>query len=260
MKFARAFAGVGAAGAALALAACASSAGADQSVLQDTESSPSAVSKSKVEPTPVPSVASKWFPKSGDKTVYLTFDDGPGPNTQNVLDVLKANDVKATFFIIGKMIRTRDADLKRVYDEGHYTGDHTWDHANLAQLTPPEIDRQLNKAAAAIGPQMGACMRPPYGALDAEARKLSVSYGMTPVVWTRDTNDWNPATSQDQIYNTLMGAKPGDIILMHDGGGDRGKTVAALSDALPKLKDQGFSFASVPVCKPVNQQNSDSQN
>lgn len=252
MKFSRELAGVGVAIAALTLAACATSAGAEQGVQQETESSPSPVSKAKIAPTPVPSVPNKWSPKSGDKTVYLTFDDGPGPSTQNMLDVLKDNDVKATFFIIGKMIRTREDDLKRVYDEGHYVGDHTWDHANLAASNAAQIDRQLNKAAAAIGPKMGPCFRPPYGALDGEARKLAQSYGMTPILWSRDTNDWNKA-SRDQIYNVLMGAKAGDVILMHDGGGDRGNTVAALADALPKLKQQGFTFAQVPACKPVGE-------
>lgn len=251
MKFSRELAGVGAALAALTLAACASSAGAEQAVQQETESSPSPVSKSKIEPTPVPSVPNKWSPASGDKTVYLTFDDGPGPSTERVLDVLKQNDVKATFFIIGKMIRTREDDLKRVYADGHYVGDHTWDHANLAAMNASQIDRQLNKAAAAIGPKMGPCFRPPYGALDNEARKLAQSYGMTPILWSRDTNDWNKA-SKDQIYNVLMGAKPGDVILMHDGGGDRSNTADALAEALPKLKDKGFNFDRVPVCKPAD--------
>ncbi|MEI2728605.1 MAG: polysaccharide deacetylase family protein [Candidatus Nanopelagicales bacterium] len=252
MRFTREIVGVGAAALALLLAACGTAAQADQEnsvAQQNSESAATAKPKPKasVQPTPVPSVKASWSPASGDKTIYLTFDDGPGPYTQKVLDVLKDNDVKATFFIIGKMIRTREADLQRVYDDGHATGDHTWDHADLSRMNAVQIDRQLNKAAVAIGPKMGPCMRPPYGALDAEARKLAVSYGMTPVLWTRDTNDWNKA-SQTQIYNVLMGAKPGDVILMHDGGGDRANTVAALRDALPKLKDKGYSFASVPVC------------
>lgn len=252
MRYAREVATVSAAIAALTLAGCASSAGANQGAQQDTETNPSAVSKAKIAPTPVPSVPNTWNPKSGDKTIYLTFDDGPGPDTQRVLDVLKANDIKATFFIIGKMIRTREDDLKRVYDEGHYVGDHTWDHANLATLNASQIDRQLNKAAVAIGPNMGPCFRPPYGALDTEARKLAQSYGMTPILWTRDTNDWKKA-SKDQIYNVLMGSKPGDVILMHDGGGDRDNTVAALAEALPKLKEKGYTFGPVSACKPANQ-------
>ncbi|HAM21461.1 MAG TPA: hypothetical protein DCQ04_04160 [Actinobacteria bacterium] len=255
MRFTREFAGVSAAALALLLAACGTAAQAEQEnsgpqVDSESVATSKRKPKSTPEPTPVPSVKPSWSPTSGDKTVYLTFDDGPGPYTQKVLDVLKENDVKATFFIIGKMIRTREADLQRVYDEGHATGDHTWDHADLSRMNATEIDRQLNKSAVAIGPKMGPCMRPPYGALDGEARKLAVSYGMTPVMWTRDTNDWNKA-SESQIYNVLMGTKPGDVILMHDGGGDRSNTVAALRDALPKLKDKGYSFASVPVCLPI---------
>lgn len=244
---------------ALSTAGCAASVESQTGQLQQSESeakSETRVAKSRTsaEPTPVPSVAAKWEPSSSNKTVYLTFDDGPGPNTGDVLDVLKENDVKATFFIIGKMIRTREADLKRVYAEGHVTGNHTWDHANLAQMNEVQIDRQLNRSAREIGPQMGPCMRPPYGALDAEARKLTVSYGMTPVLWTRDTNDWKPGASESSIKDVLQGIQPGDIVLMHDGGGDRTNTVNALREVLPKLKEKGYNFDVVPVCRPLGQE------
>lgn len=257
MRFAREYAVVGAAVIAMTVAACAATSDAEvgQGSQVESESAGQVKAKKKpsIEPTSVPSVAGKWSPSSGDKTVYLTFDDGPGPNTQDVLDVLKANDVKATFFIIGKMIRTREADLKRVYDEGHVTGNHTWDHANLAQMNGAQVDRQLNRSAREIGSKMGPCMRPPYGALDGEARRLSVSYGMTPVLWTRDTNDWNKA-SEAAIANVLKGIQPGDVVLMHDGGGDRSNTVNALREVLPKLKEKGYKFDTVPVCRPLGQE------
>lgn len=257
MKFAREVSAVGAAVIALTVAACAvtSEPGSEQGqqVQSETGGQIKAKKRASIEPTPVPSVAAKWSPASGDKTVYLTFDDGPGPNTADVLDVLKENDVKATFFIIGKMIRTREADLQRVYDEGHVTGNHTWDHANLAQMGKVQVDRQLNRSAREIGSRMGPCMRPPYGALDNEARALSVSYGMTPVLWSRDTNDWNKA-SESAIANVLKGIQPGDVVLMHDGGGDRTNTVKALREVLPKLKAKGYTFDTVPVCRPLGQE------
>ncbi len=258
MRFARESALVGVALIAFTVAACGATTIAETGQGPRVDSETSSASKPKkrpsIETTPVPSVSGKWSPSSGDKTVYLTFDDGPGPNTGDVLDVLKENDVKATFLIIGKMIRTREADLKRVYAEGHATGNHTWDHANLAQMNKTQVDRQLNRSALEIGPRMGPCMRPPYGALDGEARKLSVAYGMTPVLWTRDTNDWNKSASQASIGNVLKGIQPGDIVLMHDGGGDRKNTVNALREVLPTLKAKGYKFDVVPVCRPLGQE------
>ena len=255
MRFPREFAAVGAAAIALTVAACAATAEPDSGSAVGTGSDSPGQGKGKrkasLAPTPVPSVAGKWSPASADKTVYLTFDDGPGPNTGDVLDVLKENDVKATFFIIGKMIRTREADLQRVYDEGHVTGNHTWDHANLAQMNKAEVDRQLNRSAQEIGPRMGPCMRPPYGAMNGRAQTLSVSYGMTPVLWSRDTSDWNLSASQESIANVLRGIQPGDVVLMHDGGGDRSNTVKALREVLPKLKEKGFTFDTIPVCRPL---------
>lgn len=252
MRFRREIVAVGAAIGALVIAGCASTSATDQEIVQPTNSAKAPkTAKPKPEPTPVPSVPASWSPQARDKTVYLTFDDGPGPNTDAVLDVLKANDVKATFFIIGKMIRTREAQLQRVYDEGHVTGNHTWDHANLAQMKAADIDRQLNRSAKEIGPQMGPCMRPPYGALSATSRKLSVSYGMTPILWTKDTNDWNASATKESIANVLRSVRPGDVVLMHDGGGDRSATVAALREVLPTLKAKGYTFDVVPSCKPL---------
>ena len=137
----------------------------------------------------MPSVKASWSPASGDKTIYLTFDDGPGPYTQKVLDVLKDNDVKATFFIIGKMIRTREADLQRVLrrwarDRRPHVGSRRPQSHECCADRP-----STQQGGCCDRPEDGPCMRPPYGALDAEARKLAVSYGMTPVLWTRDTND-----------------------------------------------------------------------
>jgi peptidoglycan/xylan/chitin deacetylase (PgdA/CDA1 family) len=167
-----------------------------------------------------------------------------------VLDILKANDAKATFFEIGKMIRTREKYKQMILDQGHVIGDHSWDHIDLNSVKGEKLDYQINRTAREIGPQMGPCMRPPYGAMNDSTRKVIVASGMTPVLWNRDTNDWNHA-SQSAIYNVLINTQPGDVILMHDGGGDRKNTVAALKEALPKLKDKGYKFGVVPVCQPL---------
>jgi peptidoglycan/xylan/chitin deacetylase (PgdA/CDA1 family) len=181
--------------------------------------------------------------------VYLTFDDGPWRDTNEILDILKANDVKATFFQIGKMIRTREATNERIWAEGHVIANHTWDHVDLATLGAGAITEQLQMTQDHIGPRAATCMRPPYGSLNAKARGIAQSFGLTPILWTRDTNDWARSATSGSIYSTLMRTVPGDVVLMHDGGGDRQATVDALREALPKLKAKGYHFGIVPACR-----------
>ncbi len=210
--------------------------------------SPTKVKKSK---PPVPVVPAQWTPKAKDKTVYLTFDDGPWYQTEEILDTLKANQVTATFFVIGKLIRTREAILERVVAEGHAVGNHTWDHVDLTKESAKEVRFQLNRTAREIGPIQGPCMRPPYAEIDAKVRAISVAAGMTPVVWNKDSNDYQPETSTADISATLAAAQPGDVVLLHDGGGDRSKTATALAKELPKLVAKGYKFDSIPICRPL---------
>jgi len=184
-------------------------------------------------PTAIPIVPAQWSPAAKDKTVYLTFDDGPWYQTEDILDILQENGVTATFFPIGKMIRTREAIMERISSDGHAIGGHTWDHIDLTKVPAKEVRFQLNRAAREIGPVQGPCMRPPFGAINDKVRALSVASGMTPIVWNRDTNDYQ--TSAADIAATLAASQPGDVVLLHDGGGDRRKTVAALAKVLPKL-------------------------
>lgn len=191
-----------------------------------------------------------WWPAKNSKYIYLTLDDGPGPQTGQILDVLKKHKVKATFFVIGKMVRTREALLQRVIDEGHGLGNHTYDHANLAQLSAAGVKDQLLHAAEKIGPEAGACFRPPYGALNDRARQVASSVDMQPVLWTIDTDDWSPSASVGSISAQLRKAHPGSVVLMHDGGGDRTATAAALDKVIPELQAKGYQFATVPICMP----------
>lgn len=210
---------------------------------------------SEVEYKPAP--MENWKPPAGSKYIYLTLDDGPGSNTIEALDVLKKNDVKATFFLIGKMIRTREAMVKRIIDEGHAIGNHTYDHADLAVLSKAQIKDQLEHAAEKIGPEAGACFRPPYGAINDKVRQVASKLGMQPVLWNLDTDDWSPNSTGASITAKLLQAKPGDVILAHDAGGDRSGTIAGLKAALPVLIKKGYEFAPVPICvagtrEPIN--------
>lgn len=166
------------------------------------------------------------------------------------LDVLKKYDIKATFFLIGKMVRTREAMVKRIVDEGHAIGNHSYDHVDLAALSKAGIKDQLAHAAEKIGPEAGACFRPPFGAINNDVRQVASKLGMQPVLWTVDTNDWNLSASTSSVASQLRKAVPGSIVLAHDGGGDRSATIAALDKGIPELQKKGYEFATVPVCMP----------
>lgn len=213
---------------------------ANQTQSQSTTPSPSG--------TPVTPGQPDWRPAPGDKDVYLTFDDGPSIYTSAVLDILKENDAKATFFQIGKMVRTREATNRQIMAGGHVIGNHTYDHVDLSRLSASKVKWQLTMATRHIGYGLGPCMRPPYGALDAPARRISQQLGLTPVFWNMDTNDWHRASTAS-IKATLRQVRPGTVILLHDGGGDRSNTVASLREVLPELKARGYTFATVPACR-----------
>jgi peptidoglycan-N-acetylglucosamine deacetylase len=193
------------------------------------------------------SVPFRWDPKAGGKVIYLTFDDGPSQYTPEVLKILKDNGARATFFQIGRNVPSDAAIEKRIIEQGNAIGNHTWDHSALGKLTAEQQAQQLTRTRDQIGADQGPCMRAPYGSMNNKTRPTAASLGMTPVLWSLDTFDWQ-GKSAVSIEATLAKAKGGDVVLMHDGGGNRAPTVAALSAALPKLKDQGYVFEPVPVC------------
>ena len=190
------------------------------------------------------------------KLVALTFDDGPWPTTTSeILDVLKENDAHATFFEIGNQVAENADVVKRIAAEGNQIGSHTWDHAsgsgqgvNLTFMTADEQRDEITKGFSAIEDVLGTSvphvLRAPggnyYGSLVENLRDLvDVEVG-----WNVDTEDWR-RPGADKIAEAIMSAQPGNVVLMHDGGGDRSQTVEALKIALPKLKAEGYSFVTI---------------
>lgn len=190
--------------------------------------------------------------KRPKKVVYLTFDDGPnGATTKRIMRVLSDNDAKATFFVVGNRVKGQEPLLRRVVREGHAIGNHSWSHLDLSRVSPKRIDdemvwtsRALKTASVATGP----CFRPPYGAMNSKVSRAIKRQGLRNKLWTVDTEDWK-TPPVDVLTGRIAGARSGDIVLMHDGGGPRGNTVAALARALPQLKKRGYSFAVIPACK-----------
>jgi peptidoglycan/xylan/chitin deacetylase (PgdA/CDA1 family) len=174
--------------------------------------------------------------------VALTFDDGPSEYTDRYLDVLREKGVPATFFEIGQEMPGREDVMRRILAEGDEIGDHTMNHVEY-----PGYD-QIAGAAARIRQytHFQPCLfRPPGGAVDERVVQTAGSLGMRTINWDVDPRDWSlPGTSA--IYSNIVShARNGSIILMHDGGGPREETLAALPDVIDSLRARGFGFATV---------------
>lgn len=185
---------------------------------------------------------------SDEKVVYLTYDDGPAADTRSLLKVLKKHGAQATFFVVGELSSRNHAMINEIHDQGHFIGNHTWAHPMLTELPASKVRWQLESTQQAT-PHIGNCYRPPYGAADAKVDKVASALGLEKVMWNIVTGDWDPLTVA-KIRSRILSAKPGDIILMHDGPANRENTVTATDQALSILKERGFVAKGVPACSP----------
>jgi peptidoglycan/xylan/chitin deacetylase (PgdA/CDA1 family) len=186
---------------------------------------------------------------SQHREIALTFDDGPGPYTQQLVSVLNQLNVPATFFEVGAGERYFSAGTRDIVVRGYALGDHTWSHAPMSQLSPADQRSQLVREAREItgfGAPYPRLFRPPYGLWNKDTLALLKQYRMLMVLWTVDTSDYR-LPGIDSIINTVVGgAKPGAIFLMHDAGGNRAETVAALPKIIADLRARGYTFVTAP--------------
>jgi peptidoglycan-N-acetylglucosamine deacetylase len=174
--------------------------------------------------------------------VALTFDDGPSEYTPEFLDVLREKHVPATFFEIGQEMSGREATMRRILREGDEIGNHTMHHAEYPGYAEIAPDSALIERYTHFKPCL---FRPPGGAADAAVISTAASLGMQSITWDVDPMDWaTPGTAA--VYSRIVGAaRPGSIVLMHDGGGPRGETLAALPSIIDTLRGRGYRFATV---------------
>jgi peptidoglycan/xylan/chitin deacetylase (PgdA/CDA1 family) len=183
------------------------------------------------------------------KEVALTFDDGPGPYTPSIVQILEREHAPATFFEVGVEERYFHAATAAIVARGFPIGDHTETHAPMSQLKRKLQQSQLLQDSAAIG-TYGApfprLFRPPYGMWNATTLKLLKKYRMLMVMWTVDTDDYEMPGVKVILKRTLDGLQPGAIILLHDAGGNRSQTVAALPLIIKALRRRGYKLVTVP--------------
>ena len=179
----------------------------------------------------------------------LTFDDGPGPYTQQLVATLDRLHVHATFFAIGSQERYFSAGTIAEIKSGDVVGDHTETHPMMASLSPHEQYEELFDQMAqieVIGGRRPRLFRPPYGSFDATTFKELHHLRLLMILWSVDTSDYTLPGVSAIVHTALAGAKPGAIILMHDGGGNREETIAALPAIVRGLRKRGLHPVTVP--------------
>lgn len=176
------------------------------------------------------------------REVALTFDDGPGPHTAEILDVLEVFDAKATFYVVGEGVPGNEDLVRRVVTAGHELGNHSMTHTELAGR-PFAAYHEIRMTNAVLRRSTGytpRVFRPPYGTISHSVVVAARLAGLTTVAWDVDSDDWS-SPGVDVITETVLGSvQGGSIVLLHDGRGPRGQTLAALPRIAEGLLQDGY--------------------
>lgn len=193
-------------------------------------------------PKPAPAAPT---PTVANKTIALTFDDGPGPYTEKLLDILDKYDAKATFFLIGSKVSGQASVVRSIQARDHQLGNHSWSHPELPKLSVDQIAGEIDRTNEAIRQATGvkpSILRPPYGAVNGVVLEQLRLRNMSSILWSVDTRDWADRNSQIVCSRAVAGARPGAVILMHD---IHQTSVNAVPCILSSLKQQGYSFVTI---------------
>jgi peptidoglycan/xylan/chitin deacetylase (PgdA/CDA1 family) len=184
-----------------------------------------------------------------EKVIALTFDDGPWPQTtKQVLDILKSNNIKGTFFVVGQNLKNYPELGKEIVAQGHVIANHTWHHWYHffnQQAAAFEIDRTTDLIYQVTGVKT-TLFRPPGGMMHNGLVGYAKAQKYTVVMWSADSTDYKLPAVPKLINNVIKDSRPGGIVLMHDGGGNRSRTVQALPEIISNLRKQGYRFVTVP--------------
>lgn len=183
-----------------------------------------------------------------EKICALTFDDGPDDVIMpKILDVLKKNNVNASFFLIGNKVKRLSSVVKAASDDGNLVLSHSYSHPELSKLTKEDIKKQIELTENSIYEVTGKrpkIIRPPYGDLNDTVISAAKDEGYKMVIWSIDTLDWSQKEKSNIIKNVEDNIRPGEIILMHCDG-DKEATLAALPQIIKDLKGKGYKFVTL---------------
>jgi len=181
--------------------------------------------------------------KAGQKLAALTFDDGPGTYTQQVLDALASRHVLATFFVLGSSAAGNKTMIAKMKAAGHEVENHTWSHPILTEVSAERVRSEISRTNAVIGGS--SFLRPPYGEYNAAVAAQAGAMGLKLALWTVDTLDWKYPDANSILSYVKAETKPGAIILMHDGGKNRAQTAAAVPLVVDWLFANGYALTTV---------------
>lgn len=180
------------------------------------------------------------------RCIALTFDDGPGKYTSQLLDTLAEKQARATFFLVGRSVQANPDLVRREVAEGHAVGNHTWSHPDLSKLGTDQISQELQSTADAVEAASGVrptLVRPPYGATSDTVTSVLSQRNEPAILWNVDTEDWKNKDSAMTSERALAGARPGAILLMHD---IHASTVSAVPGIVDSLRAAGYTLVTVP--------------
>jgi peptidoglycan/xylan/chitin deacetylase (PgdA/CDA1 family) len=181
-----------------------------------------------------------------EKCVALTFDDGPGPYTDRLLQILKDNDAKATFFLIGNKVAANPEGAKRIADAGMEVGSHTWEHPNMTAIPPENIPAQFSRASDAIEAATGQrpkLVRTAGGLVNDQVLAEAKKQGLADINWDVIPFDWiNDSNIAATRYMLMTQIKPGSVVLFHD---TYSSTVDLVYQFIPVLKANGYHLVTV---------------
>jgi peptidoglycan-N-acetylglucosamine deacetylase len=181
------------------------------------------------------------------KFIALTYDDGPHATlTPKLLDILKARNVKATFYVIGRNVDQYPGIVKRAVEEGHEIGNHTYTHPALSSLSDAAVQKEISLCNQSVEKVIGTLpttMRPPYGATNDRVKKLLMSgYRLPSILWSVDPLDWKRPGASVVSSRLIAGTSPGGILLAHD---IHPGTIEATPSVVDKLLASGYQFTTV---------------
>lgn len=195
--------------------------------------------------------------ETNHKIIALTFDDCPDDRfTPQILNVLKKHHVKATFFLLGTRVHKHPEIAKKIYQEGHVIGNHTYWHPELTKTSVYNMVWEIQKNEKEIEDAIGIktkLFRAPYGAIHEDHVKKLGEMGYRGIGWSIDTEDWQNLPSEKIIDNIISHLHPGAIVLMHSAGHwtqDLTGTVEALDEMIPYLRQKGYRFVTIPEMLP----------
>ena len=206
-----------------------------------------ALAKAKLEPKPEPAPPPPPPPPdcSRVKCVALTFDDGPAESTEELLDILAARRVRATFFLVGENAAKHPELVRREHAAGHELGDHSYTHADLGNASKKKVMEELTRTQDAIRRASGVTpvlLRPPYGSMSKRLTRIAREMGLAQVLWTVDPLDWEHRNTRYVEKRVLKAVKPGYVVLMHD---IHPTTVRAVPKIVDRLSAEGYVFVTV---------------